>query len=220
MNQVSEKKDVLDGFNYDKTFSNCFPKDNVNREDIDKNVKDAFKKVFNERFANKTEGDFDSPETVLSKRNWAIALGCIVALITLVAFVALHLYAFALVGTALGLTYFWGSWASFGLGMLINTPIISYACYMDVINNYANKKFCELKANDAIDDFLKNGLTIGKFQEKYADLFERQLLEQRDLTILQTRDYHVLSEAEFLKKDINNWKCLPPKKREQILKKL
>lgn len=207
-------------------FSTYFPEveivdnkiiNNIDDKKINETVKEAFKKVFEKRFATKLPGEYTHSDTINYKQIWSKTLSCLKGIAMVIGAVALAALFIVSVWNAAWLTMALVAGnleAPFAIaaveGCLIALKISkksssipwdfsSWASNNNPENeNYKYKKFCELKGNEAIADFLDNGLSHKKFTKKYKELFEQQVLKQRDTNRLVMRDSLVLTPYQFM----------------------
>lgn len=192
---------------------------NIDDKKINETVKEAFKKVFEKRFANKLPDEHTPSNSLNYKQIWSKTLNCLKGIAIVIGAVAL---------AALFIVSVWNAaWLSMALvagnleapfaiaaveGCLIALKISKksssipwdFSCWTFTNHteneNYKYKKFCELKGNEAVADFLDNGLSHKKFIKKYKELFEQQVLEKRDINVLVMRDCLVLTPYQFMAK--------------------
>lgn len=209
-------------------FSTYFPEveivdnkiiNSIDNNKINETVKEAFKKVFEKRFSNKLPGEYIQSDTINYKRVWSKTLDCLKGIAIVIGALALAALFIVSVWNAAWLTMalFAGNLeAPFAIaaveGCLIALKISkksssipwnfsSWASSNSLENeNYKYKKFCELRGNEAVADFLDNGLSHKKFIKKYSELFEQQVLEKKDTTMLVMRDCLVLTPFQFMAK--------------------
>jgi uncharacterized integral membrane protein len=215
--------------NYSKDkFSRYFPEveivdnkiiNSIDDKKINDTVKEAFKKVFEKRFANKLPGEHIQSNSINYKQIWSKTLNCLTGIAIVIGAVALAALFIVSVWNAAWLTMALVAGnleAPFAIaaveGCLIALKISkksssipwNFSSWTSSTNpeneNYKYKKFCELKGNEAVADFLDNGLSHKKFQKKYSELFEQQVMEKRDTNMLVMRDCLVMTPYQFMAK--------------------